>query len=131
MRISCGQSTMIKARTTTVSELRGLSSERQNALENPFTAQQAQKRGSCVMNRRGRSCLLDTEVEFGCDLQTPGSAIAEERVADSDVTGYAQRQKPSCGTRWIESVRCALREEVGEIRIGKIRMVKEVVSLKT
>src|SRR5262250_389632 len=68
--------------------------------------------------------------EFGGNLQRPGPAATQDRIADAHVGRHSDRQSANGAPIRADSVSISNRLEVRQIRTGKVRMIQQVVSLK-
>ena len=64
------------------------------------------------------------------DLQAPGASAAQERIANPDVSGSRQAIGAGGTPGRCETMRSRIGDESGQIRVGEIRAVEQVIGLE-
>ena len=70
------------------------------------------------------------EGELGGDLQAAWTAAAQEGVSNTHVSRRGQVQRARRGSVRVDPLLRRIRNEIGQVRVGKVRMVQDVIPLK-
>src|SRR5882757_7476450 len=95
----------------------------------------ARKKSPSRLRERGLGEEFSTRLErdLGRELHSARPAASQERVANADVAGGREREEriarswnDCTPTLTVEAIGRRIRDEVRQIRIGEIRMIKDV-----